>query len=66
MWLPMLFLAIVCVAFGVFASNFVVPKLFMPVTGNFEFPGTWNSSFVTLLILVSIVIGNPALLDWKS
>jgi hypothetical protein len=29
----------------------------MPVTGEFEFPGTWNSSLVTVLILVSIVLG---------
>jgi formate hydrogenlyase subunit 3/multisubunit Na+/H+ antiporter MnhD subunit len=57
MWLPMLFLAIVCVVFGVFASGFIVPKLLMPVTGNFEFPGTWNSSFISLLILVSVVLG---------
>jgi formate hydrogenlyase subunit 3/multisubunit Na+/H+ antiporter MnhD subunit len=57
MWLPMLFLALVCVVFGVFATDFVVPGLFMPVTGEFEFPGTWNSSLVTVLILVSIVLG---------
>jgi len=62
MWLPMLFLAVICVMFGVFASNFVVPKLFMPVTGDFEFSGTWNSTFVAMLILVSIILG--ILLYW--
>jgi formate hydrogenlyase subunit 3/multisubunit Na+/H+ antiporter MnhD subunit len=62
MWSPMLFLAVVCVAFGVFATNFIVPTLFMPVTGNFEFSGTWNSSIITVLILVSIVLG--ILLYW--
>ena len=29
----------------------------MPVTGVFEFTGFWNSGFVSLLVLVSIVIG---------
>jgi formate hydrogenlyase subunit 3/multisubunit Na+/H+ antiporter MnhD subunit len=62
MWLPMLFLALICVFFGVFATELVVPGLLMPVTGEFEFTGTWNSSLVTLLILVSIVIG--ILLYW--
>jgi formate hydrogenlyase subunit 3/multisubunit Na+/H+ antiporter MnhD subunit len=62
MWLPMLFLALVCIAFGVFATDFIVPKLFMPVTGDFEFTGTWNSSLVTVLILVSIGLG--ILLYW--
>ncbi len=62
MWLPMLFLAVICIMVGVFASNFVVPKLFMPVTGDFEFSGTWNSTFVAMLILVSIILG--ILLYW--
>jgi len=62
MWLPMLFLALICVFFGVFATERVVPGLLMPVTGEFEFTGTWNSSLVTLLILVSILIG--ILLYW--
>ena len=62
MWLPMLFLAVMCIMVGVFASNFVVPKLFMPVTGDFEFSGTWNSTLVALLILVSILLG--MLLYW--
>jgi NADH:ubiquinone oxidoreductase subunit 5 (subunit L)/multisubunit Na+/H+ antiporter MnhA subunit len=57
MWLPLVILAIFCVVFGVFASGYVIPKLFMPVTGTFEFTGTWNSSFASLLILVSIVLG---------
>lgn len=62
MYLPMLFLAIVCIVFGVFASNFIVPRLLMPVTGNFEYAGIWNSSFITLLILVSVGLG--ILLYW--
>jgi formate hydrogenlyase subunit 3/multisubunit Na+/H+ antiporter MnhD subunit len=57
MWLPVVFLAVCCIFFGVFATNFVVPKLFMPVSGRFQFSGFWNSSFVSLLVLLSIVLG---------
>lgn len=57
MWIPMTVLALFCIVFGVFASGWVVPELFMPFTGNFEFTGIWNSSFVSLLVLISIVAG---------
>jgi formate hydrogenlyase subunit 3/multisubunit Na+/H+ antiporter MnhD subunit len=57
MWVPLVVLSIFCIFFGVFATNFVVPKLFMPVTGGFEFTGFWNSSFVSLLVLISIILG---------
>lgn len=57
MWLPMALLALLCVLFGVFATGYVVPKLFMPVTGEFLFTGLWNSSLVSLMILISIILG---------
>ena len=57
MWIPMLVLALGCIGFGVFASNQVVPKLFMPVTGEFEYTGIWASSTVSILVLVSIALG---------
>ena len=57
MWIPLVVLALFCIIFGVFATNFVVPRLFMPITGTFEFTGFWNSSFVSLLVLISIIIG---------
>ena len=57
MWIPLIILAIFCIFFGVFATNFVVPKLFMPVSGEFQFTGFWNSSFVSLLVLISIILG---------
>lgn len=57
MWLPLLILAIFCITFGVFATNLIVPKLFMPVSGVFQFAGFWNSSFVSFLVLLSIVLG---------
>ena len=57
MWIPMIVLSILCIFFGVFATNFVIPKLIMPVSGEFEFTGFWNSSFVSLLVLLSIILG---------
>ena len=57
MWIPQVLLALLCIFSGVFAVNFVVPKFFMPVSGVFEFEGFWNSSFVSLLVLTSIILG---------
>ncbi len=57
MWIPMLFLALVCIGFGVFATGQVVPRLIMPVSGSFEYTGSWASSTVSLLVLVSIALG---------
>ena len=57
MWIPLIVLALFCIFFGVFATNFIVPKLFMPVSGVFQFTGFWNSSFVSLLVLISIILG---------
>jgi formate hydrogenlyase subunit 3/multisubunit Na+/H+ antiporter MnhD subunit len=57
MWIPMMVLALTCIGFGVLASNLVVPRLFEPVTGSFEFTGIWASSTVGILFLVSIALG---------
>jgi formate hydrogenlyase subunit 3/multisubunit Na+/H+ antiporter MnhD subunit len=57
MWIPLIVLALLCIVLGVFATNLVVPKLFMPVTGVFQFTGFWNSMFVSFLVLVSIILG---------
>jgi formate hydrogenlyase subunit 3/multisubunit Na+/H+ antiporter MnhD subunit len=57
MLLPPVILAIFCLFSGVFATNFIVPKIFMPVTGTFKFTGLWDSSFVALLVIVSIIVG---------
>jgi len=57
MWLPLIILALFCIVFGIIATNVIVPKLFMPVSGEFQFTGFWNSSFVSLLVLISIVLG---------
>ena len=57
MWFPLAVLSLSCIFFGVFATKLVVPKLIMPVTGTFDFTGFWDSSFVSLLVLISIIIG---------
>ena len=57
MWLPLIILALFCIVFGIIATNIIVPKLFMPITGEFQFTGFWNSSFVSLLVIVSIILG---------
>ncbi|HUW92065.1 MAG TPA: proton-conducting transporter membrane subunit [Bacteroidales bacterium] len=57
MWVPMVVLAMFCIVFGVFATKYVVPELFMPVSGAFQFTGFWDSSFVSVLVLISIVLG---------
>src|SRR4030042_3132593 len=56
-WIPLAILALFCIGFGIFATNFIVPKLFMPVTGEFHVPGFWNSSFVSLLVIISLALG---------
>lgn len=57
MWIPLLILALFCIFFGVFATNLIVPKLFMPISGEFQFTGFWDSSFVSFLVLISILLG---------
>ena len=57
MWIPLVILALFCIVFGVFATNLVVPKLFMPVTGEFQFTGFWNSSWFHFLFLFQLCSG---------
>jgi formate hydrogenlyase subunit 3/multisubunit Na+/H+ antiporter MnhD subunit len=57
MLIPMVILAAICIVFGVFATGFIVPKLFMTVSGEVHFTGFWNSTAVSLLVLISIVLG---------
>jgi formate hydrogenlyase subunit 3/multisubunit Na+/H+ antiporter MnhD subunit len=57
MWLPLAILSLLCIFFGVFATNLIIPGLFMPVAGSFQLFGFWNSSFVSLLVIISIILG---------
>jgi len=55
--LPQALLAIICIVLGVFASNWIIPGVIQKVTGGFSYPGLWESSTVSLLILISIILG---------
>ena len=57
MWFPQVILAIICIGFGVFATNYVIPKTFIPIAGDFQYIGSWNSTTISLLILISIILG---------
>lgn len=57
MWLPKAILALVCIGFGVFATSLVIPKLFAGIAGDIHYTGIWDSSAISLLVLVSIVLG---------
>jgi len=57
MWIPPLFIAFVCVFFGVFASKLIVPNFIGPVSGKFDYIGIWNSTSVSILILISLIVG---------
>ena len=39
------------------ASQFVIPRIIAPLSGTFTYPGIWDSTAVSLLILVSILLG---------
>jgi formate hydrogenlyase subunit 3/multisubunit Na+/H+ antiporter MnhD subunit len=56
-WLPISLMALGCIAFGVFSTNLIVPKLFNPIVGEIKMIGMWNSTSVSILVLVSIVLG---------
>jgi formate hydrogenlyase subunit 3/multisubunit Na+/H+ antiporter MnhD subunit len=57
MWLPIAMLSIICIGFGVFATSFVVPQLFAPLIGEFNYTGFWNAPVVSLLIIISLLLG---------
>ena len=56
-WLPKTLLALICIGFGAFATNNLVSGLFMPVSGNFEFTGVWDSNLLFWLVLISVALG---------
>jgi NADH:ubiquinone oxidoreductase subunit 5 (subunit L)/multisubunit Na+/H+ antiporter MnhA subunit len=57
MWLPQCIIAVFCLAFGIFATRTVVPRLIVPMAGDFKYAGVWSSNIVTGLILLSLAIG---------
>jgi len=57
MWFPEIIIALSCTGIGVFATKYVVPKLIIPLSGDFQYEGIWSSSIITGLIIVSIILG---------
>jgi formate hydrogenlyase subunit 3/multisubunit Na+/H+ antiporter MnhD subunit len=58
MWIPQVFLAVLCVIFGVFAYRIPLKMFIFPsLEGKVEFFGIWNASLATILIIVGIIIG---------
>jgi len=57
MWLPCLILALTCTLFGIFASQTIIPKVIAPMVGDFQYQGIWESTTISILILVSIILG---------
>lgn len=58
MWGPMVVLAALCVIFGVFAHQIPMKLFIAPsVPGMIIYPGIWNASLSTGLILVGVVVG---------
>ena len=58
LWLPQVFLATICVVFGIFAYNIPLKYFIFPSLGmDVKFYGVWNPGLATILIFASIVIG---------
>jgi formate hydrogenlyase subunit 3/multisubunit Na+/H+ antiporter MnhD subunit len=60
MWLPQIIIGLICLGFGIVATKLVIPNLIVPlveVPGEVVFKGIWESSSVTLLVVVSLVLG---------
>ncbi|HAX61294.1 MAG TPA: hypothetical protein DCX95_01865 [Elusimicrobia bacterium] len=63
MWLPQIFLAVLCAIFGVFAIQIPLKYFIFPSlsTSHFPFPavfsGVWQPGLATLLIIVGIAFG---------
>ncbi len=59
MWLPQTVLALLCIIFGVFAANWIVPSLFgfTGVSDAGAWIGEWPVQMVSILILISIIVG---------
>ncbi|MCM8757636.1 MAG: hypothetical protein NC903_01065, partial [Candidatus Omnitrophica bacterium] len=57
MLLPCLVLAIICVIFGIFASQVPLKYFIFPVVGTYTFLGIWSSGLATFLIVLGLFLG---------
>jgi len=57
-WIPQVFLAVLCIIFGVFAYRVPLKMFIFPSLGEkIEFFGIWNANLATILIIVGIIMG---------
>jgi len=57
-WIPQVFLAFLCIIFGVFAVGIPLKMFIFPsLGGGVKFSGIWNASLATGLIIAGIIIG---------
>ncbi len=54
---PQILLAALCIVFGVFAAEWVIPKIIVSVSGEFSYTGVWESATVSLMVALSIILG---------
>jgi len=57
MFIPVTLLAGICLLTGIFATTFVIPKIIAPLTGSLEYDGSWQSGLVSIMVIISIVVG---------
>lgn len=56
MLLPLIVLAVLCVAFGVFAFQLPLGQLIFPIV-QVDVPGVWWAGLATVLILLAVLVG---------
>jgi formate hydrogenlyase subunit 3/multisubunit Na+/H+ antiporter MnhD subunit len=57
MWIPSVFLAAVCIIFGIFAYQLPLKYLILPLLDGVYFTGIWFAGTSTLLILAGLLLG---------
>jgi formate hydrogenlyase subunit 3/multisubunit Na+/H+ antiporter MnhD subunit len=57
MWLPISILAVICVVFGVFASQIPLRYFIFPAIEGVSFIGTWQAGLSTFLVLTGLLFG---------
>jgi NADH:ubiquinone oxidoreductase subunit 5 (subunit L)/multisubunit Na+/H+ antiporter MnhA subunit len=57
MWFPCVFLAALCLLFGVFALQLPLKHFILPVLGGVSFIGAWNSGLAGVFIIAALILG---------
>lgn len=64
MWGPMAILALLCILFGVFASDAVLEPLIFPAVPGVKFLGLWSAGTATIYLLCGLFLG--IILYWRN